>query len=67
MAIAGGAVVTPLRGVLVDVKRNGLVEGGMDLVAATSESATFGYWVLFPCYLFILYYGVKGHKAGLAK
>lgn len=67
MAIAGGAVVTPLRGVLVDMKRTGLVEGGMELAAATAESATFGYWVLFPCYLFILYYGLKGHKAGLAE
>lgn len=23
------------------------------------------YWVMFPCYLYILYYAVKGHKVGL--
>lgn len=28
---------------------------------------THAYWLMFPCYAFILYYGIKGHKAGLAK
>jgi len=65
MAIAGGAVITPLRGVLVDMKRNGLVEGGMEAAQATAEASTFGYWILLPCYIFILYYAVSGHKAGL--
>lgn len=25
-----------------------------------------GYWILVPCYLYILYFAVKGHKAGRA-
>jgi MFS transporter, FHS family, L-fucose permease len=25
------------------------------------------YWIMVPCYLFILYYAVSGHKAGLKK
>ncbi len=65
MAIAGGAAITPLRGVLVDSKKTGLIESGMDTVAATAEASTFGYWILLPCYAFILYYALSGHKAGL--
>lgn len=65
MAIAGGAVVTPLRGLLVDSKKGGLIEAGADSLVATAEASTFGYWILLPCYAFILYYAIKGHKIGL--
>jgi glucose/galactose transporter len=65
MAIAGGAAITPLRGVIVDVKKSGLIDSGMDAVSATATASTFGYWILLPCYAFILYYALSGHKAGL--
>jgi FHS family L-fucose permease-like MFS transporter len=65
MAIAGGAVISPIYGFLADGKKADLIEAGMDAAAATSESATFGYWALLPCYAFILYYAVSGHKIGL--
>jgi MFS transporter, FHS family, L-fucose permease len=29
---------------------------------AESSRAQFAYWMLLPCYLFILFYAVKGHK-----
>lgn len=33
---------------------------------AESVGTTQAYWIALPCYLFILYYGVKGHKVGKA-
>ncbi len=46
MAIAGGAVLPPLYGLLADY--------------STPQRA---YWLVIPCYLFLLFYGVAGHKA----
>ncbi len=48
MGIAGGAVLPPLYGKLSEGLGN--------------EQAA--YWVLVPCYLFILYYALKGYKVG---
>ena len=45
MAIAGGAVLPPLYGLLAD-----------------HFTAQHAYWLVVPCYLFILYYGTAGHK-----
>lgn len=45
MAIAGGAVLPPLYGLLAD--------------HFTPRSA---YWLVVPCYLFLLFYGTAGHK-----
>ena len=46
MAIAGGALLPLAYGRLVDVLNN----------------AQQAYWIMVPCYLFILYYAVAGHK-----
>jgi len=32
---------------------------------ANVVNPTNAYWILVPCYLFILFYGIKGHKIGL--
>jgi len=45
MAIAGGAVLPPLYGLLAD-----------------HSSPQQAYWLVIPCYLFLLFYGVAGHK-----
>lgn len=45
MAIAGGAVIPPIYGYLVDV--------------VNPQQA---YWILIPCYLYILYFATKGYK-----
>ena len=45
MAIAGGAVMPPLRA---------WIEGMSDYQTS--------YWICLPCFLFILYYGLRGHK-----
>jgi len=45
MAIAGGAVLPPLYGLLAD-----------------HFTARHAYWLVIPCYLFLLFYGVAGHK-----
>ena len=67
MAISGGAILPPLYGALVDNKKEQLLQSGVDSAAAVAESASFGYWVLLPCYIVILYYAFAGHKVGLKK
>lgn len=67
MAIAGGAIIPPLYGRLVDAKKAELIAEGMDKVFATAEAATSGYWILLICYAIILYYAIAGHKLGLKK
>lgn len=65
MAISGGAIIPPLYGMLVDVKKEALISNGMVEVLAIGEATSFGYWILLPCYLIILYYAFSGHKVGL--
>ena len=65
MAIAGGAIIPPLYGALVDGKKEQLIVNGVNEASAISEAASFGYWILLPCYLIILYYAFSGHKVGL--
>jgi fucose permease len=67
MAISGGAIIPPLYGALVDHKKEELIVAGINEVSALSEAASFGYWILLPCYLIILYYAFWGHKLGLKK
>jgi FHS family L-fucose permease-like MFS transporter len=45
MAIAGGAVLPPLYGLLADY-----------------TSPQLAYWLVIPCYFFLLFYGTAGHK-----
>jgi fucose permease len=47
MAIAGGALLPLLYGKLADVSSIGHQKA---------------YWILLPCYLYILYYAFRGHK-----
>lgn len=47
MAISGGALLTPLYGRLADVPAIG---------------NHHAYWILVPCYCFILFYSTKGHR-----
>ena len=65
MAISGGAILPPLYGALVDHKKEALLVNGINETTAMAEAASYGYWILLPCYLFILYYAFYGHKVGL--
>ena len=67
MAIAGGAIIPPLYGKLVDGKRMQLISEGISEAAAAAQASTSGYWILLPCYFIILYYAISGHKLGLKK
>lgn len=49
MGIAGGAVLPLLYGYLSDMESVGTQQA---------------YWVMVPCYIFILFYATKGHKIG---
>ncbi len=67
MAIAGGAVIPPLFGKLIDKnKQLYLLEGTSD-IEALAKASTESYWILIPCYSFILYYAIYGHKLSLKK
>jgi len=48
MGIAGGAALPPLYGELADAM----------------GSRQTAYWMMIPCYLFILYFATKGHNVG---
>ena len=64
MAIAGGAMIPPLYGKLVDSTKEELISSGMNQADALAEASTNGYWILIPCYIIILYYATYGHKLG---
>ena len=67
MAISGGATIPLLYGALVDSKKEELIATGINEGSALAEAASFGYWILLPCYMVILYYAFWGHKVGLKK
>jgi MFS transporter, FHS family, L-fucose permease len=67
MAIAGGAVIPPLYGLLVDGKKSSLIEEGMDVMQASAEASTSQYWILIPCYFVIFYFAMWGREIGLKK
>ena len=49
MGIVGGAILPPLYGKLSEA----------------FDSKQMGYWLMIPCYLYILYYSMKGYKTGM--
>lgn len=55
MAIVGGAVLPIIFGFLVDTINT-------TEVAAQVADYQKAYWILVPCYLFILYFALHGHK-----
>jgi len=60
VAIVGGAVVPLVFGFILDA----IIPAGQTATAGDFQKA---YWLFIPCYLFILYYAVAGHKVGLKK
>ncbi|MDF1550332.1 MAG: MFS transporter [Bacteroidales bacterium] len=60
MGIVGGAFIPLIFGYLVDLSK------GNAAVAQVSDYQ-FAYWILFPCYLFILYFALHGHRIRLKK
>ncbi|CDF80330.1 glucose/galactose transporter [Formosa agariphila KMM 3901] len=62
MAISGGAIIPPLYGELVDNNKVDLILNGMEESEALSQAATSSYWILIPCYAFILFFALWGHK-----
>ncbi|KJD31170.1 major facilitator transporter [Tamlana nanhaiensis] len=67
MGISGGAIIPPLYGKLADTQKATYLAEGVAESVATANSATYGYWVLLPCYLAIFYYAVHGHKLSTNK
>lgn len=49
MGIVGGAILPPLYGKFSEAL----------------NSKQMGYWLMIPCYLYVLYYAMKGYKTGM--
>ena len=62
MAIAGGAIIPPLYGRLVDANKHELITNGIAEASASASAATDSYWILIPCYAIILFFALWGHK-----
>ncbi len=62
MAIAGGAIIPPLYGRLVDANKHELITSGIVEADAAATAATGSYWILIPCYAIILFFALWGHK-----
>ncbi|PNW26646.1 sugar MFS transporter [Formosa algae] len=61
MAISGGAIIPPLYGKFVDIQKVTLLSEGMPETQAVAHAATSSYWILIPCYAFILFFALWGH------
>lgn len=58
MAIVGGAILPLIFGFILDaLTPTGEMAGALDFQKA--------YWLFIPCYLYILYYAIAGHKVGV--
>ncbi|MFV0541211.1 MAG: sugar MFS transporter [Aestuariibaculum sp.] len=62
MAISGGAIIPPLYGRLVDTGKEELISTGVESAQALTTASTASYWILIPCYTFILFFAIWGHK-----
>jgi len=60
VAIVGGAAIPLIFGFILDA----FTPAGQTATACVFQKA---YWLFIPCYLFILYYALAGHKLGLKK
>ena len=59
MGISGGAILPLVYGRMAQVPEN----SSNEIIASTAQHA---YWLLIPAYLYILWYGFKGHTIGKA-
>jgi glucose/galactose transporter len=64
MAIAGGALLPPLYGRLVDNAKFEFIASGLSETEALANASTSSYWLLLPCYGIILYFSLSGYKLG---
>ena len=62
MAIAGGAIIPPLYGQLVDHGKEILIEAGVSSADALANSAQESYYILIPCYLIIFIFAVSAKR-----
>ncbi|MFW5892193.1 MAG: glucose/galactose MFS transporter, partial [Bacteroidota bacterium] len=55
MGIVGGAIIPLIFGYIVDI-----VKGAKETASVTDFQTA--YWIMIPCYLFIFYFAVHGHR-----
>ena len=62
MAIAGGAIIPPLYGWLVDQGKETLRQAGLSYSDSLATSSQESYYILIPCYLIIFGFAVFAKK-----
>ena len=62
MAIAGGAIIPPLYGRLVDQGKKTLMQSGLSSSDALATSAQESYYILIPCYLIIFGFSIFARR-----
>ena len=62
MAIAGGAIIPPLYGQLVDYGKETLMEAGVSSSDALAISAQESYYIFIPCYFIIFVFAVSARN-----
>ena len=62
MAIAGGAIIPPLYGRLVDQGKETLMQSGLSSTDALATSAQESYYILIPCYFIIFGFAIFAKK-----
>ncbi len=62
MSCAGGAILPLIYGYLTDSRTAYLIQQGVEAGIAKGMAAQVSYWMMIPCYLYVLYYAVRGHK-----
>ena len=58
MAIAGGAILPPIYGRLVDQGKETLMQSGQSPCSSLETSTQESYYILIPCYLIIFIFAV---------
>lgn len=62
MAIAGGAIIPPLYGRLVDQGKETLMQSGLTSSDALAMAAKESYYILIPCYAIIFVFALWGQR-----
>jgi FHS family L-fucose permease-like MFS transporter len=64
MGIVGGAVLPLLYGTTTESVTHYYVGQGIEQAAAKATAARYSYWIMIPCYVYLLFFAIKGYKAG---
>lgn len=67
MGIVGGALLPLVYGTTSESVMNSYIGDGMVPAEAKATAARYSYWIMIPCYLYLLWFSIKGYKRGLRR